>query len=91
MLKAMSRLLSELLRLTAIVAGSVISGLVVALLSRNVEGPLLEIVAFFAVFTIPVTVAWLLFRTIPSSYRNAVHPGSETQGDGRDEGHADHD
>ena len=62
---ALSRLL-EMLRLMVIVVLSVASGIVVALTTRNVDGAWLEIIVFFMIFVIPMIVAWLLFRIIPS-------------------------
>ncbi len=85
MLTALARLLSELVRLTVIVALSVTAGLAVALATRNVEGDVLEILAFFATFATPVIVAWLLFRTLPPfSRRPTDSPVARVLDNGKD-------
>ncbi len=66
---ALSRLLCELLRLTVVVTLSAMSGVAVALLSRHVDGLLLEVFAFFMIFATPMIAAWWLLRIIPSAYR----------------------
>ena len=70
MTTALCRVL-ETLRLMVIVALSVMSGIAVALTTRNIEKAWLDIFAFFIIFATPMIVAWLLFRIIPSSCRNA--------------------
>lgn len=66
---ALPRLLCELLRLMVVVTLSVMSGVVVALLSRHVEGLLLEVFVFFTIFATTMITAWWLLRIIPSAYR----------------------
>jgi len=74
MLIALARLLAALVRLTAIVALAVMAGVAVALASRNMNGDVLEIVALFATFAVPVVVAWFLFRAIPPLSSEATDP-----------------
>jgi hypothetical protein len=62
MLTSLARFLSGAVRLIVIVAMSVVAGVAVALASRNMQGDVLQLLALFATFALPISVAWLLFR-----------------------------
>jgi hypothetical protein len=84
-LKKLARHLAEFVRLSVIVAISVIAGLAVAVAGHRAEAEsdALGIVLFFATFAVPVTVAWFLLRTIPRmSGRSAESPVVRVQHDG---------
>ncbi len=80
MLTALARLLLAVVRLSVIVALSVMAGLAVALASRNIEGDVLQLFALFATFATPVIVAWLLFRTIRTWRRSHRFVGRSRAG-----------
>ena len=65
------RIVCELLRLTVIVSLSVLSGIAVALLAQDAVYSRAALVLFIS-FAIPIIIAWLLFRTIPSFYHKAA-------------------
>lgn len=61
---ALVYLLSQMVRLTAIVAASVAAGLLVAYGNYvlDLDGDVAGIVGLFATFTVPIIVAWRLSR-----------------------------
>ncbi len=74
MLAALARLLSAIARLTLIVVISVVAGLTVAFVSRNIHGDVLEVLALYATFAVPLIVAWLLLRAMYPSRSRAADP-----------------
>lgn len=60
-------LLSQIVRLTAIVVVSVIAGLVVAYVNYvlDMDSDMAGVVGLFATLTVPIVVAWLLLQARP--------------------------